>query len=281
MMKAFLTTIIALCFSASTAQQLKYKATEVDSIDITSTIGAYQFDEKGTFETTSQTLLISYNKQLNAYLTEKCFTYHSVYESETETTKERTKYKKNETGKKVDSVLFNELLIALSDEDSADLDYIDSTQWRLLVTDKRIRSYAKKRDLDWQFKRRYSTTDENDVFFESCKSYDTLKLYLRKRFIMEPYGILFDYYNSVFIEIYTKNKIYNFEGTFTNHLRQPWYDHSDSTVDLWDIDGIVNLNINKVLEKLLPEGFLLKNSISREALVDDYLTWFFERRDMD
>jgi hypothetical protein len=279
-MKATFTIILSFCFSVLFGQQLKFNNENVDSIVIKADVGAYQFDDKGTFKGKQETIIITYDKVLSQYMIKNC--YLDNYESETksEIIRVKTKIKKTEIGKQIDSLQIMGLLKGLSQNKNtlSVINLIDSIEFRDLVNEKRIRKVAKRYKIDWQFRMKYSTKAENEAFFKSCQSLDTLKIYLEERFDSTGYVMITDYSNTINVIISTTKKDYCFEGKYPNPLKQPWYNHSDTT-DLLN-SAILNLDINISLDNILPKDFLLRRSISKEALIDDYLVWYFERREM-
>lgn len=260
---------------------MKFNNENVDSIIIKSDVGAYQFDDRGTFTGKQEIIIIVYDKVLSQYVTTNCYLDNYEYETKTEINRVKTKMKKAEIGKQVDSSQIMGLLNGLSRNKKplSVINLIDSIEFQDLVNENRIRKVAKKYKIDWQFRMKYTTKNENEIFFKSCHSLDTLKIYLKERFDSTGYVMITDYSNTININITTVNNVYRFEGKYPNPLKQPWYNHSDSTIDLSD-RAVLNLDINISLDNILPNVFLLKKSISKEALIDDYLVWYFERREM-
>jgi hypothetical protein len=279
-MKGTFTIILLFCFSVLFGQQLKFNNENVDSIVIKSDVGAYQFDDKGTFKGKQETIIISYDKVLSQYVTKNCYLDNYEFETKTEINRVKTKIKKPGIGKQIDSSQIMGLLNGLSQNKNtlSVINLIDSIEFRNLVNEKRIRKVAKKYKIDWQFRMKYTTKTENQVFFKSCQSLDTLKIYLSERFDSAGYVMITDYSNTINVIVSTTKKEYRFEGKYPNPLKQPWYNYSDTT-DLLN-SAILNLDINISLDNILPNDFLLRKSISKEALIDDYLVWYFERREM-
>ena len=102
---------------------------------------------------------------------------------EPDTIKLKTKIYKSEIGKNLDFSKIESLLISLtaSVEHQDLFTQFDTTELKAMLTEKQIRKVAKWYDIDWQFKRRYSTKEQNIEFFDGCKSIDTLKTYVIER----------------------------------------------------------------------------------------------------
>ena len=137
---------------------------------------------------------------------------------------------------------------------------------------------AKRHGVYWHFRKRYSTKSENELFFKQCLSIDSLQSYLITNFKSLGYPMITDYSNTINIWISTNQKEYRFEGKYPNHIKQPWFNHSDTTSLL--PNSILNLSINNSLLYILPKDFLLKESITNKALIDNYIVWYFEKRGM-
>jgi len=279
-MKNTLILILTFLSLSVFGQQLQFNGQLVDTIVIKSHKSVYQFDVNGTTKGKADVISLAFNCNQNYYIID--WFYRDKYKRtfRPDSIKIDTKIYKSEIGKEISNEKIESLLISLlNNENSNDLlKQIDTTEFKGLITEKQIRKVAKWYDIDWEFKRRYSSKEENIKFFKSCKSIDTLKIYLSERFDSSGYVMVTDYSNTINIWISTDKAEYRFEGKYPNPVKQPWYNHSDTTQTFGQ--AILNLEINKNLYELLPKDFLLKETISNEALVNDYITWYFERREM-
>lgn len=277
-MKKVLSLIIVILSYSAFGQQLQFDGEMVDSIFIKSHWSVYQFDNKGTTRGEADIIAYVYDKTQNQYVIERFYRDKYKRTFRPDTIKLKTSIFKTEIGKKVDVDKIESLLISLSNNVSSQSLFaqVDTTELKRLINEKQIRKIAKHYDLDWRFQRRYSTKEENKVFFKGFESMDSLKIYLLERFDTSGYVIVTDYSNTSNIWISTNKKEYRFEGKYPNSIKQPWYNHSDTSQDIGF--AILNLKINQSLCNLLPKDFLLKETISNEALVNDYITWYFERR---
>ena len=72
----------------------------------------------------------------------------------------------------------------------------------------------------------------------------------------------------------TKNKSYNLKGEYPYPAKQPWKLRTDRKEK-----PVLNLKINSDLVSILPNKFLLRNSISKKFLFYLYVEWYLKRRD--
>lgn len=281
MKKIILTTSIILLLIIETfGQQLQFKGQFVDSIFIKSHINAFQFDEKGTTNGRAEIFSIAFDHIKNEYVIDRFYRDEYLRTFRPDTIKIKTKIYKSEMGKKVDFSKIEPLLISLSTNNIVQNLYnqIDTVKLKNLLTEQQILKIAKWYKIDWNFKRKYSNKEENVEFFNRCKSMDSVKKYLIERFDTTGYTVVTDCRNTIDIWIKTNQVEHRFEGKYPNPIKQPWY----SSIDTMQFQRapILNLNINQTLSELLPENFLLKETISNEALVIDYIIWYFEKRKM-
>jgi hypothetical protein len=279
-MKNSLTLILTILSFSVFGQQLQFSGQLVDTIFIKSHRSVYQFDDKGTTKGIADIISFTYDSNQNQYVIDQFYRDEYKRTFEPDTIQLETNVYKSEIGRTIEFDKIELLLAALSTKGSnPDLfTQVDTVKLKESLTEKQIRKIAKWNDIAWQFKRRYSMKEQNTEFFNGCKSIDTLKIYLAERFDTLGYVIVTDYSNTINIWISTNKTEYRFEGKYPNPVKQPWYNHSDTSQSLGL--AILNLEINHSLCELLPKDFLLKETISNEALVNDYINWYFERRKM-
>jgi hypothetical protein len=261
-------------------QQLRFNEQLVDTIFIKSHLSAFQFDNNGTTEGKADIISISYDYNSNRYFIDRCYNDQYKWTISPRTKKLETRIYKSKIGEKVNFDLIESLLFSLSSRlNNQDLlSQVDTTKLKDILTEKQILKVAKSYDIVWKFNRSYSTKEENTQFFNGCKSIDTLKIYLSERFDTSGYVMVTDYANTIDIWISTNKTKYRYQGSFPNPVKQPWYSLSETSF-LFE-QAILNLKINQNLTELLPKGFLLIETISDKALVNDYISWYFERRKM-
>lgn len=279
-MKNTLILILIILSCSVFGQQLQFHGQFVDVIFIKSHLSVYQFDKKGTSKGTADIISFTYDSNKNQYVIDQFFRDEYKRTFKPDTIKLETKVFKSEIGKTIEFDKIESLLASLSTKGGKSdiITQVDTVELKNLLTEKQIRKVAKRSDIAWQFKIRYSTKEQNAEFFNGCKSIDTLKIYLKERFDTSGYEIVTDYSNSINISISTQKAAYRFEGKNPNPVKQPWYNLTDTSQAF--NRTILNLEVNQSLCELLPKEFLLKETISNEALADDYITWYFERRKM-
>jgi len=279
-MKIQLIIILILLSAISFGQQLKFNGELVDTIFIKSHRSVYQFDDKGTTKGKAQIFSITFNPSINGYLVNQYYQDEYSRTCSPDTIHLKTKNLINKIKKNLNNKDLGNLLTSLVEDVNSNtlINQIDTTSFLNYVTNKQIRKIAKWYKINWYFNRRYSTKEENESFFNSCRSIDTLKTYLNYRFDTQGYTMVTDVSNTINIWISTTDSEYRFEGKYPNPVKQPWYNHSDTSQFI--ATPILNLEINKSLMEILPNDFLLINTISNEALFDDYITWYFKRRKM-
>ncbi len=258
-------------------QQIQFCAQPVDTIFVRTLWSAYQFDEHGSTKGESDVIIYAYDSNLKYYKIINYYRDKFLTTSKPEKLKVKSKKYTSEIGKKIASENLKALLVSLetSVQPKELFQQIDSTIIRVMLNEKRIRMLAKRYKLQWLFRNKYSSTDKNEQLFRSITSIDSFKVYLLNRFDAKGYVFVTDVSSTLNIKITTKDSIYRFEGKYPNPVMQPWYQHHNN---IFDIQMILNLNINKELYDFLPSNFLLKEDISTEALVNDYIKWCFERR---
>jgi hypothetical protein len=278
-MRRVFTISFFLCHVVSLAQTVQYNREQLDTLQIQSHLGAYQFDDIGTTKGKTETLTITYSKEKKNYVISDYteMKYEGTFKPRSFDSKTKTIKKK--IGTVINDTLVTQLTMALTSSENPRKTFSE-------LTDKALSSYVKKKtilevakwyNLEWRFKMSYSTREENQAFYRSCQSLDTFKVYLSERFDSTGYSITTDYFNSIDIRVVTEKSEYNFEGQYPKPVKQPWYNKSEST---FFAPSILNFSINRSLELILPNDFLLKSTISEEALMFDYMTWYFERRNM-
>ncbi len=279
-MRLILPILFVIFYTTSWAQAILLKGEQVDSIQIMSHIGWYQFDDHGTTKGKTEVLTVTYSNSEKSYIISDYWKEKYKITFEPKTYVRKHKILKNKMGTQINDTLITELLEALSSSENPIETFSKLTDMDLnsFVNEKTILQVAKWYELDWQFKVRYSTKEQNEKFFKGCQSLDTFNVYLNERFDTIAYFIITDFSNTIDIRIVTENFEYKYEGKYSNPVKQPWYHQSKSSK--FFAQPILNLNINRTLELILPEDFLLKSTISREALMNDYITWYFERREM-
>ena len=258
-------------------QQLKFNGELVDTIYIVAHKSVYQFDERGTTKGKAQFFSIVFNPSVNAYQINQYYQDKYLWFCKSDEVRLKTKNLLNRVEKKIDNRDIENLLCSLTESIDTNtlMKQIDTMTFLNYVTGKQIRRIAKKYKANWYFNWRYSSKEENEEFFDSCRSLDTLKEYLNDRFELQGYIVTSETSSTIEVWISTTHSEFYFEGKYPNPYKQPWYNHSKFSQG---ITPVLNFEINKFLIEILPKDFLLIESISNEALFDDYIAWYLERR---
>lgn len=279
-MKNLTCIILFITLTNYYSQQVLYKGNKVDSIFIKSDLSVYQFDKKGSAKGKFDVLSIFYYKKKKKYIIDRSNTNSYLRTFKPDTFQIKTRSRKKDIGLIVKNFNIINLLTALSTniESKNLIHHLDTNELKKILTEKQVRKMAKRHGVYWHFRKRYSTKSENEQFFKQCLSIDSLQSYLITNFKSLGYPMITDYSNTINIWISTNQKEYRFEGKYPNHIKQPWFNHSDTTSLL--PNSILNLSINNSLLYILPKDFLLKESITNKALIDNYIVWYFEKRGM-
>lgn len=258
--------------------QIDFRGHAIDTIVIKSHQSTYQFNEKGSTIGESDNLIIAYSKSTNGYELIDYYKDKYTRTSRPDTLNIRTiRFTKN-TQQKVPDSTIQRISTAL-DHSGSQLEYFDQLRgpgFLEHVHVKSIKKIAKNHNIKWMLKKRYLSQRNKQEFITSCTSVDTFALYLSTRFDSTGYVVITDASRNFRVRVVTQFGDHHFEGKYPNPLKQPWYDHSDLSQTF--PKRILNLNINFALEEILPIKFFLREDLTRKALYEDYITWFFEHR---
>ena len=236
-------------------------------------MSAYQFDDNGTTIGQTEELIITYSEKKHYTVADHIREKYTVT-LEPNTLKFKPRSVKKTVGQPISDSLLLSLLSALTHSELPTKTFETITQEYLNeeIDEKRIVGVAKWNNEAWQFKRRYSTPEKNQAYYAECQQLDTFRCYLSQQFDSTGYAMVTDYSNTIWITVKTEKEYYKFEGKYPNPVKQPWYDHTPKFPR-----AILNLNINLNLEELLPPGFLMRKSITMDALLEDYVLWYMQR----
>jgi hypothetical protein len=268
-----LTLIVGLLLSnIVNGQQLKFRGFPVDTISIRSSSGGYQH---GGLKGRSDYFNITFDKKTNKYNAEYKKNYSKTSSKPNATWEKVKQLNKNKT---VSNSSIEGLLNAFSTKNLKptfeNFGY-NEKQFLSLTDGKHIRKVAKRYKRNWQFRRAYSSREENEIIFKGCQNLDTFSLFISSKFDTTHYILVTDYWDEMKVKITTNEKEFRFEGHYPNTFKQPWYDHSDTSKFFIPI---VNLNINRFLVEILPNKFYKRKTIELQSLTDNYIKWYLKRR---
>lgn len=250
-----LSIFIGLIISISaTGQQLTYRGELVDTLKIISNSSYYHFDTCGTTTGIYDEFVLVFSKEKNNYILSpfQRAEYKFTFKPDSSFMKEKIL----KQGVVVDRQLISSLLAQFEityRHPSFDNIGMTTEEFFKLTENKHIIQVAKWHDTDWQFKKSYSTKEQNDKVFKGCQNTDTLNLYLATAFDTSGYAMVTDVSDLYRVHIITTENKFYFEGKYPNSFKQPWYDHSD-TNNVFPT-SILNLSINNALVEILPNNF--------------------------
>lgn len=268
--------LVNYCFG----QQVNFKNESVDSIVIQANISAYKFDKKGTTKGVSNQFLIVFDSIKSKYKIEKYSKEKYLMTYLPDTIEVNTISKKIVNPYSISYGLISKLTRELSNNSKSNdlIKQIDTAQLKKILTPKQIKKVAKLKKVKWNLKKRYSSKEENKLFFKECLSIESFNNFLIEEFTTTGYPVISDYSNSFIIQINTNANEYHFEGKYPNTIKQPWYTFNSSS-NIFPTP-ILNFNINYILIKILPKDFLLIDSISNKELANQYIVWYFKRKEL-
>lgn len=156
---------------------------------------------------------------------------------------------------------------------------ISVTQFNSLTTEKEIRKIAKQTKSAWNFKRKYSSKQENQLIFNNCQDTTLFNKFLEQAFDTSRfYPIITDVWSMINISFITNKDTIKFEGTMPNLNKLPWYNQSG---DLFEFESILNPEINNILLSILPNDFLEIESIKHENLIYYYIIWYLKENGIE
>jgi len=272
-MKIFAYIILLLASSPLFGQQLDFRGEGVDTIEVKSLSRFYNPGDN-SIHGNIHFMSLTFDKTTDSYVVDRFYKEKFDRTSEPDTLIVEQKSKRSKVGKKAERLLLRNLLTALiTPLESRDLiDQVDTTKLKSYLTGRRIRKTLTARGR-WCFTKYDATKQERKDFYKSCRSVDTLKIYLNKRFGSSGWPMMTHFTNTMDIWIKSKNINVGYEGKGLNPVRQPWYISDDLQVSGTPLQFIVNLDVNASLYDLLPQRFLHRESISEKALAEDYIRW--------
>lgn len=268
--------LFALIFCSDlVAQTLTFNNEPVDAIEISAYISARQANGKGTTQGKQEIYTIVFNEQTQSY---QLSAYKkSKYTITFQPPSRVEKIKILSKAKFMNRELLSDLLqsfetgtIAPNSENCG----VSKDQFDELTSQKSILKIIKKGNLKKSvLPTKFNTTEIAEIA-TIVQNRDTFDLYLSTRFtnpnFINPVGTD----NSFEIIIKTKHREYQFEASFMNPYKQPWRVVKS---DKHESMTLLNLKIHHALVALLPESFLVRDSILPEALIEDYVLWCMKK----
>jgi len=264
-MKLHLSISLLFISSILFSQNLDLDETSIREIMITSQSGYYDI-EQGKSIGHEDIIIYSKNCDNNNWQILK-------YSKDSKNQKEL----KTLTNKQMES-FFESFKSSLAYLTFSDFD-ISEKQFNNLTTEKEIRKIAKHQKSAWNFKKRYSTKQENEKIFNNCQDTTLFNKFLQQAFDTTRFSpIITDVWSTINISLVTNIDTVKFEGTMPNLNKLPWYNQSG---DLFEFESILNPEINKNLLSILPNDFLEIESIKNENLIYYYIIWYLKENGIE
>ncbi|MGQ3014217.1 MAG: hypothetical protein ACT6QS_10960 [Flavobacteriales bacterium] len=259
------------------AQPLTFRAEPVDTLKIISNSSYYHFDTSGTTTGVQDEYIIAFIRQKKQYELAfyQRFDYRFTFNPDTFFIKQ-TVFKKHQ---KVNRGFITDVLQQFESANKR-VSFSDAgltqKKFMTLTSRRHIRKMAKRYDVNWQFKRIYSSANENKVFFNGCQNIDTFNVYLSTVFRASGYTFITDVDDHFDVIISTEKNRYHYKGKYPDPYKQPWHLMSGNSPT--ETEALLNLGINRALVTILPGRFSRISSIQVKALTRDYIKWYFKRR---
>ena len=276
--------LMATLCTNTRGQKILYNNEPVDTIKISSTVGVYMFDDEGTSRGRNEVLTIAFNNTLNKYqvlyyqIEKSIYRFHPIpkHDSFEKDTRQVKSYSNSELTQQTLSRLIKSL------EQNKKLNYsLPDKEFKNYVNYRTVRRIAKRHNGDWHFKRKYMIKEERDSIIKGCQSLDTFNIYLSEISDTSSFGmtLVTDVHSGLEIELTynTFDKVL-FETQYPDIWGIPWY--YDTHTSPWQYKYILNSDINHYFLKLVPRTFLNKEHLEIKQLIDLYIKWYLQRKDI-
>lgn len=262
---------------SSKAQAPIYNGEFVDTIMFSSNCSAFHFDEKGTTTGTHEEYIIVFDKSRNEFILQSHRRIEYTITFKPDSVATRTMIFKERDG--IDLLEIADLLRQCElwyVKPSFNQIGISVDEFEKLTDRRHIKQMAGRYRERWQFRRRYSSKEENEILFRGCQSLDTLNLFLTTAFDTTGYIVVTDFDDSFRITISTSKENFIFEGKYPNTFHQPWYMFVRDEYS--NMSTVLNFGINNAVVKILPKDFSRIFTLKPETLMDDYIQWYLKRQ---
>ena len=254
-----------------------FKGGIVDTIIFSSNCSAFHFDGKGTTTGTHEEYIIVIDKFRNEFILQshKRIEYTITIKPDSIATRTKVFKERDEIGVLEIADLLRQCELWYV-KPSFDQIGISIEEFEKLTDRRHIKQMAGRYKERWQFRRRYSSKEENEKLFRGCQSLDSLNLYLSLAFDTTGYTVVTDLDDSFRITISTSKENFIFEGKYPNTFHQPWYMFVGDEYS--NMSTVLNLGLNREVVKILPRDFSRIFTLTPETLIDDYIQWYLKRR---
>jgi len=145
------------------------------------------------------------------------------------------------------------------------------------VSSKRVSSTAKKSR--WVLDKEEYKSKKSEKVVDAAKMLSDIRLFdefLAVKFDTSSYAMVTDVWDDIDIWVITKSDSFRFQGKYPNTIKIPWYDFN--TPEGLFPRSLVNPKINKHLLVILPKGFLRKEQLHLDRIIDQYIEWYLAKK---
>jgi hypothetical protein len=273
MPKTLLLFSIFFC-SDLVAQTLNFNNEPVDAIEISAHISARQANGKTSGKQDFYSIL--FNEQTKSYQLSvyKKTKYIVTFQPPSRVTKIRILSKSKILNRDLLSDLLQSFEVGTMAPNSENC-VISKNQFDALTSRKSILNIIKTKKLKKHLSPIKLNNAEIAQIATTAQNLDTFDLYLSTRFANPTFANPVGTDNSLEVIIKTKFGEYQYQASFINPYKQPWIVLLSTKQASMTI---LNFNIHRALAAILPESFLLCDSLLPEALIEDYVFWCMKRR---
>lgn len=261
---------------SSFGQPCTFRGDTVIRIEITSSAGYYNLDQKATIgKTDSLALSPSFRGwHVDAYFRD-WFKHELKNERLTNKRKALNIKTKWITNDLIDSLL-QELNCSYY---PLNYTYFGFDSATFIVSAKAVKAKVRKGyGYWWLFPDDYKSS-KSPGCISAAKDLSDVRLFntfLKNEFDTVGYSIITDVWSEVYFSVVTASKSYRFQGSYPNTLKIPWYD-LDFNDDLLP-KNLVNPRINKYLLLILPKKFYQIKDLQLDKIIDWYIEWYLETK---
>lgn len=251
----------------SFGQTCSFRGDSVLRIEIKSSAGYYNFNQRATIGKADSITLSPFSKgwQIDAYFQDQ-FRY--------EFKKERFALKRKPVkikNKYIDNKLICNLLKELNcSYYPLNHTYFGFDSATFVVSSKAVKSKAQK-----THRLRYKSSKSTACISVAQELSDVrlFDAFLKTEFDTAGYSIISDVWNEFNFSVITPSKTYFFQGKYPNTLKIPWHDLNFNNNLL--PKNLLNPLINKYLILILPKKFYQIEQLQLDKIIDQYIEWYF------
>ena len=261
-------------------QPLFFHDLSVDSIIIESSVSKFLYDVDETTKVECNILEVTYSSldqqyNISNYRKKLSYKTQSNFEESFSVPQRDKKFEKTNYRSFIEEFL---QAIRENEKPTSFVNSIDSSQFVFCVRKKVILNLLKQKGVYNYYKKQFKTKSAREEFFSRAASLTMFEEYFSNRFQENKFVYVADYQEEIKIKIVSGNNTVFFTAKYPNPVKQPWYFCSNGC-EAESIE-VIDLYINRFLENILPDDFLVKDSFTRKAIVRDYVTWYLFKNEL-